>query len=248
MHDFADAFELEEFSSRALPYYQCKSPIEVEEIPLVYRTDKDNASSSASQRSLVRSDSAKKTVVLAAEIARPSFWSLLAHTNRYQRTKARLHAEDSYRNLKAFARNIENEVKLSGSRRSTRRYRRNGKSATSLFRRLWKTLDRRSSKKQQAAKQHEKEPEKENQLEDEGPSKTSSSEQTSEDTSSDSKARIVFEKPKPPLFAKSRPSDVQGFPSSRRAVSSMSGRRERKKSQPGAVNDDQYVTFITSVV
>lgn len=104
VHNFEDAFSLEEFSSRALPVVwharggnprlsgSGKEGEEAREEKEIQRT-RTKSSLSASQKSLIRPPGMKKTMVIAHEFRRPSFWTLLAHSNKIQKTRAQRLAE-----------------------------------------------------------------------------------------------------------------------------------------------------------
>lgn len=126
VHNFEDAFSLEEFSSRALPVvWRSKggnprlsdiTKSDMKEVQLDARpaksgprestnvppqsahttakrssqpVEKRTKSLAHSERAMVRNSSVKKAIVLATEVHRPSFWSLLVHTNKYQRSRAK---------------------------------------------------------------------------------------------------------------------------------------------------------------
>lgn len=157
VHNFEDAFSLEEFSSRALPVVwhahggnpRLSSALREEQMNHANKdnsTPRTKSSLSASQKSMVKSPSVKRTMVLAQEIRRPSFWSLLAHNNRIQKSRAQRLADQE----------IEQEKKAAQAKKSpwsarikavmmrgTQDKSAHGKKGGSVFRRF---VERRSAK------------------------------------------------------------------------------------------------------
>lgn len=104
--------------------------------------------SHAPGRSTARSPSVKRTIVLANELRRPSFWSVLAHTSKYQKAKARarLRGDSPRRRSKSPARkralgdeeDLEDADDIRSDDDSTSSHRRGGK--TSSHRNAWAGL------------------------------------------------------------------------------------------------------------
>ena len=224
---------------------------------------------------MVNSPSFKRAVAIANEVTRPSFWSILAHTNKYQKTKAkaRIHNDEipggresasatsaDRKKGTAVKKRIWSglsgkripKLQRAGHRESTDEKKAKGKkSNTSLFRKLVSQLERRNGKKTSPS----------------AAAASAAAATTSTATARESQDRskestkafrrsldaaigndsLKFHGRSKSLWKPARNADYEH--PGRRVMSSLTGSANRKTRDLENVNagDDQYVTFITSV-
>lgn len=246
VHNFEDAFSLEEFSSRALPVVwqgrggnpRLSSAVREEEADQAQgnmdKTPRSKSSMSSSQKSLMKSPSIKRTMALAQEIRRPSFWSLLAHNNRIQKNRAQRLAHDDrpveektdvMPRKGAWSAIIKAVMKRGAGAQEK------GKKTASLFRRF---VERRGTKAEKGLFQEEERPE------DRDSSRLAPNREEKLGT-------IRLRRKNGARMS----ADVSGLgDGGRRVRSSLTGvsKKKAEENAPATSQDDQYVTFITSAL
>lgn len=278
VHNFEDAFSLEEFSSRALPIvwqstganFRLSSAHEdpddradAEEI-VKYNCDKiNNLEQSVSEKSLSEkslrcgsgsskcvkeSSSFRRTIAVANEMRRPSFWSLLAITNKCNKSRAhrRLRGNEESVSLEQPSELDSRGSKMSGINALIRsfvgrdvncddghpRFARKAKK-TFLFK---KFVERKKNKTDVG-------------LSDDAD--TARVDDTSKSTKgAGQRGGAIRMRRKHARVQQPVHSTKDGVLPGRRVRSSMGGHRRKKRDDSGSVissQDDQYVTFITSV-
>lgn len=198
-----------------------------------------------SQRSISKSPSFKRTMVMANEMRRPSFWSRLAQNNKYRgNAHSRLQGEDKGRGqssgraegmTRGFKKSTWNAVLKAVTRKNmpdgdTEVARKSGKKG-SLFRRL---VDRKHGK---------------DDVRREGSAETGRVEDRVKSVKlADERGGAIRMRRKNGVGRQSVDSARDGFLPGRRVRSSLSGAARTKSEVSPTSQDDQYVTFMTSVV